>query len=310
MNIACLFPGQGAQTPGFLSRLPAHPEVARTLREAGEVLGADAAAIDSEASLAGTLGVQLSGLIAGVAVVRALTALGVHADAVAGLSSGAFTAAVACGTLSFEQALPLVRLRAQAMQQAYPRGHGLAALVGLDESQVGRLVAGIHSPATPLYIANLNARTQIVLAGSDAALERALSAARQMGARHTQRMAVSVPSHCELMAPVADTLHRALAALPLQRPRVPYISNVNARALRDAEGIREDLASNVAHTVRWHDGMTVLYERGIRTFFEVPPGATLTGILRESFDDVRVRAIADTPFETIIYLAQRAGEAS
>lgn len=305
MDIAFLFPGQGAQTPGFLSRLPAHPAVASTLAEASRYLDTDARQTDSEASLASTVGVQVAGLIAAVATCRALAARGVVPDAVAGLSSGAFSAAVACGALSFEQALPLIKQRAELMQRAYPSGYGLVALVGLEEAQVLTIVRGIHRPDRPLYIANLNARTQIVLAGSDAALALAMTAARERGARHAQRMAVSVPSHCELMKTVADALQESLAKLVVARPRVPYISNVRARAVFDADGVREDLATNVAHTVRWNDSMTLLFERGVRTFFEMPPGATLTGIIRETFDGVQARSLSDTPLETVVFLADR-----
>lgn len=306
MDIAFLYPGQGAQTPGFLSRLPRHAAVDATLDEASRVLGQDARSLDSETSLACTVGVQLSGLVAGVAVTRALAAEDVVPDAVAGLSSGAFTAAVACGALAFDDALPLLRLRAELMQQAYPSGYGLAALVGLDEARVNQLVADIHGPHTPLYVANLNARTQIVLAGNDAALTRAVEAARAAGAYRAHRMAVAVPSHCALMDAVAQRLAQALEKIAVQAPRVPYLGNLRARALRDAQGIREDLANNVAHTVRWHDAMTALYERGVRHFFEAPPGATLTGIARESFDDVQARSLSDTPLDTVVYLARRA----
>jgi malonate decarboxylase epsilon subunit len=308
MNIVFLFPGQGAQTPGFLSRLSPHPAVAATLDEASAILGTDVRQMDGEASLMSTVAVQLSGLVAGVAQARALAALDVRPDAVAGLSSGAFTAAVVCGALSFEHALPLLKRRAELMQAAYPHGYGLAAIVGLSESRVTQLVAAIHAPQTPLYVANLNTRMQTVLAGSDAALEGAIAAARQAGARHAARMSVSVPSHCALMDQVAVALREALATVPMARPRVPYMSNVRARALSDADAIRDDLATNVAHTVRWHDAMTGLYERGARTFFEMPPGMVLTGMMRESFEDVRARSLADTPLETCVYLAERADE--
>ena len=309
MDIAFIFPGQGAQTPGYLSRLPDHPEVRATLREASEILGVNTDELDTEISLASTVGVQLTGLIAAVATFRALAAEGVTPDAVAGLSSGAFSAAVACGTLQFEHALPLIKQRAEWMQAAYPDGYGLAALVGLNEAQVLQLLEKI--PAThPLYIANLNTPTQIVLAGSNAALGLAIEAARMAGARQAHRMAVSVPSHCALMDSVALALQTSLATLPLKRPTVPYIGNIRARAMLDAEGIRQDLANNVAHTVRWHDAMTLLYERGVRTFFETPPGTTLTGIIRESFPDARPRSLTDTPLDTIVYLAAKARSAA
>ena len=305
MDIAFLFPGQGAQSPGFLSRLPTHPAVAETLDEARQCLGSDAEDLDSEASLASTVGVQLSGLIAAVAVARALAALGVEPDAVAGLSSGAYSAAVTCGALSLQQALPLIKQRATLMQAAYPHGYGLAAVVGLNPQQLFQIVEKINQPACPLYIANLNTPSQVVLAGNDRSLDAAIDAAQQAGARQARRMAVSVPSHCALLDSVAAALKVALADMEIRRPTVPYISNVRARAVFDAEGIREDLANNVAHTVRWHDTMTLLYERGVRNFFEMPPGATLSGMVRETFDSAQARSLSDTPLETIVYLASR-----
>jgi malonate decarboxylase epsilon subunit len=302
MNIAFLFPGQGAQTPGFLAHLPAHRAVAATLEEASDVLALDARGLDTEEALASTVAVQLSALIAGVAVARALNEEGIEAQAVAGLSSGAYTAAVACGALEFRAALSLMKLRAELMQSAYPRGFGMVALVGLDEARVVRLVDELHREDRPLYVANLNAQRQIVLAGSDGALEVAIEAAMRAGARKAQRMAVSVPSHCPLMDSVAAKMSEAFAHFTLSRPRIPYVGNVRARVLRDPQDIARDLAINVAHTVRWHDSMTILYETGTRYFVESPPGSVLTGLIRESFDDAQARSVADTPIATIAYL--------
>lgn len=306
MDLAFLFPGQGAQTPGFLQRLPAHPAVAATLDEASALLGLNVRTLDTEAALASTVAVQLTGLIAGIAVMRALNAEGVEADAVAGLSSGAYTAAVACGALDFATALPLLKLRAELMESAYPHGFGLAALVGLDQGRVARLVKELHTDEQPLYIANLNAERQIVLAGSDRALAAAVEAAKQAGARKAQKMAVSVPSHCALMDGVAAKLSEAVARVAIAEPRIPYIGNVRARALRTSQDIGLDLATNVAHTVRWHESMTILHEMGVRYFFEAPPGTVLTGLIRESFEDAHARSATDTPIDTLVYLARRA----
>jgi malonate decarboxylase epsilon subunit len=307
MNIAFLFPGQGAQTPGFLAHLPAHRAVTTTLDEASDVLALDARGLDTEVALASTVAVQLSALIAGVAVARALNEEGVEPQAVAGLSSGAYTAAVACGALAFATALSLMKLRAELMQGAYPHGFGMAALVGLDEAHVVRLVNELHREDRPLYVANLNAQRQIVLAGSDQALEVAIEAAKRAGARKAQRMAVSVPSHCALMDSVAAKMSEAFVGVALMQPRIPYVGNVRARVLLDPHEIARDLATNVAHTVRWHDSMTNLYERGTRYFVESPPGSVLTGLIRESFDDAQARSVADTPIATIAYLTGSRG---
>jgi malonate decarboxylase epsilon subunit len=174
MTVAFLFPGQGAQGAGLLHRLPQHPEVTRTLQEASDVLGLDVAALDDAEAMGSTAAVQPALLIAGVATARALLAEGVRPAAVAGMSVGAFGAAVACGTLSFADALPVVRLRGEWMQTAFPGSYGLAAIEGLDEDRVERMAAEIRNAGLLLYVTNFNAPRQIVVAGSDAALAAAI----------------------------------------------------------------------------------------------------------------------------------------
>ncbi len=144
------------------------------------------------------------------------------------------------------------------MTSLYPTGYGLAAIVGMTETQVAALVDKIHTPQTPVYVGNINAPRQIVIAGSDAGLERVLEIARTAGARKAERLKVSVPSHCTLLDPVATALRATLKNMVLQQPRLIYVGNVKARALRDAAAVAEDLASNIAHGVRWYDATTVL----------------------------------------------------
>ena len=157
MMVAFLFPGQGAQVEGLLHQLPEHPEVTRTIEEASEALGLDIDALDSAEALRSTAVVQRALLIAGVATARALMAEHVHPAAVAGMSIGAFGAAVACGTLSFADALPLVRLRGEMMQAAFPGGYGLAAIEGLDEAHLEVLVDQVGTAESPVSISNINA---------------------------------------------------------------------------------------------------------------------------------------------------------
>ena len=310
MSIAYLFPGQGAQTPGFLHRLPKHPAVSATLDEAAAVLGIEVMSLDDAAALASTVAVQLGVLIAGVAVMRALADEGVQVDAAAGLSVGAFGAAVACGVLSFADALPLVKLRGECMEQAYPRGYGMAAIIGLDEDQVTAIIERAGGAGAQLYLANINAPTQIVVSGADRALDAALEAARRAGARRAERMAVSVPSHCPLLNAVARRLAAAMAALEMHDPRRPYVSNRRARVVHDAQGVRDDLIHNVANSVRWHDSMTVLYELGVRLFIEPPPGQVLSRLAQQAFADARAIGVEDVQLESIVLLAQRARQSS
>jgi malonate decarboxylase epsilon subunit len=305
MTIAFLFPGQGAQSEGLLHHLPQHSEVTRTIEEASEVLGIDIAALDNSVALQSTAAVQLALLIAGVATARALFAEDVHPAAVAGMSIGAFGAAVTCGTLSFADAIPLVRLRGELMQAAFPNGYGLAAIEGLEQVHVEGMVERARSAEFPVYISNINAPRQIVVAGSDRALGAVTAEARQQGARRAERLAVSVPSHCPLLQPVADHLEQLMAGLALRPPSIPYLSNRGARPLYDTEAIREDLATGVAHPVRWYDTLEVMRELGANLFIEMAPGHVSTHLVAELFPEVRAVSIADQGLRYATVLAAR-----
>jgi malonate decarboxylase epsilon subunit len=305
VSIAYLFPGQGAQTAGFLHRLPQHPAVSATLDEAATVLGMEVLSLDSAAALTSTVAVQLSLLIAGVAVTRALASEGLRVDAAAGLSVGAFGAAVACGALSFADALPLVKLRGECMEQAYPRGFGMAAITGLDEQQVSAIVARLGGAAAPLYIANINAPTQIVVSGADRALDAAVETARRAGARRAERMAVAVPSHSPLLDAVARRLAAAMTTVEVHDPQRLYISNRRARAVHDAQGVRDDLIQNVANPVRWHDSVSVLYELDVRLFIEPPPGQALSRLAQQAFTEARAIGVEDWQLDSVVLLAKR-----
>jgi malonate decarboxylase epsilon subunit len=293
MTVALLFPGQGSQSAGLLHQLPRHAKVTRTIRETSDVLGLDPDSIDTAESLRSTAAVQTALLIAGVATARALMAERVRPTAVAGMSVGAFAAAVACGTLSFADALPLVRLRGELMQTAFPSGFGLAAVEGLNEAQVEGVVEGIRTEASPAYVSNINAPRQIVVAGSDAALDAVIARACQGGARRAERLAVSAPSHCPLVQPVAERLAEATAALTLRPPSVSYVSNRGGRAVYNAEAIRRDLVTGIAHPVRWYDSLEVLRELGAKVFIEMAPGHVSTHLVAELFPEVRAVSIAE-----------------
>jgi malonate decarboxylase epsilon subunit len=305
MTIAFLFPGQGAQSEGLLHHLPQHAEVTRTIKEATDVLGVDITALDNSEALHSTAAVQPALLIAGVATARALIAERVHPAAVAGMSIGAFGAAVTCGSLSFADAIPLVRLRGELMQAAFPSGYGLAAIQGLDEVHVEGILARIRTAEFPVYISNVNAPRQIVVAGSDAALEAVTAQARRHGARRAERLAVSVPSHCPLLQPVADRLEQLMAGLALSPPSIPYVSNRGGRAVYDADAIRQDLATGVAHPVRWYDTLEVMRELGANLFIEMAPGHVSTHLVAELFPDVRGVSIADQGLRHATVLAAR-----
>ncbi len=293
MSVAFLFPGQGSQRPGMLHDLPDHPATHETIAQANEVLDREVLNLDTPEALASTVAVQLALLIAGTATARVLNEEGGRADFVVGHSVGAFAAAVAASVLTFPDALRLVDLRARAMQEAYPRGYGMGVVAGLDERTVARLAAESSTPNAPVHAANVNAPLQVCVAGADEALERVLDLAREHGARRVWRLAVPTPSHTPLMAPVAAKLERALAAISMDPPAVPYLSNVGGRALRDPEEIRDDLARSVERPVRWHDATTLLFEFGVRLFVELPPGRLLTDLAAAAFPEARAIAVAD-----------------
>lgn len=284
MTVLFTFPGQGAHKPGMLHALPAHAETARTLAEAGATLGHSVLVLDTAQALRSTVAVQLCLLVAGVATARHLAALGARPAMVAGLSIGAYPAAVCAGVLEFADALRLVAQRARSMEDAYPSGYGMSAITGLTAAQLEPLVAQVHDAGHRVYLANLNGPRQLVIAGADAALAAVagLVHAGGSGAR-AERLAVSVPSHCELFARQADVLAATMAGVPLRRPRIAYISCSVARALFDGAAIGADLARNMARQVQWHDTVRHAWERGARLAVEMPGGSVLTKLAQPVF---------------------------
>jgi malonate decarboxylase epsilon subunit len=305
MSVAFLFPGQGSQLPGMLDALPDHPAIARTLDEVSETLGANVRELDTADALQSAVSVQLALLASGVAMARALVEEGVEPEAVAGLSVGAFAAAVLSGVISLPDSVRLVNQRAEMMVELYPKGYGLAAIVGLTEKQVSILVEEGFTEKDPIYLGNINAPRQIVIAGSDAGMTKVLEAARKRGARKVERLNVSVPSHCPLLEPVAVALRTSLRKVKLQRPSLVYVGNVNARALRTPDAIAEDLASNIAHGVRWHDTTTVLEELGCHLFLEMPPGHVLSELAKEAFPEVKTLAVGESSLGHTLRLVAR-----
>jgi malonate decarboxylase epsilon subunit len=302
MSIAFLFPGQGSQVPGMLHALPDHPAVKRTLDEMSEYLHTDVRELDSEEALQSSISVQLALLTSGVAMARALTEEGVEPEAVAGLSVGAFGAATLCSVISLSDAVRLVHQRAEMMVHLYPTGYGLAAIVGLNEMQVSRLVGEAYTERAPVYVGNINAPHQIVIAGSNEGIRKVLDAARKNGARKAEELHVSVPSHCPLLESVAVALRESLEKMPLQSPNYIYVGNVNARALRTPDAIAEDLASNVARSVRWYDSVTVLEELGCHLFIEMTPGHVLTQLAKETVPSVQALALGETSLKHALHV--------
>ncbi|OHW41874.1 malonate decarboxylase subunit epsilon [Pseudomonas sp. 06C 126] len=297
MSSLLVFPGQGAQRPGMLQQLPAS-----VLDEASEALAQDVRQLDSAQALASTRAVQLCLLIAGVAHARQLQ----HTpDYVAGLSIGAYPAAVIAGALGFADALRLVSLRGELMQRAYPQGYGMTALIGLELSTVENVLAEVQGPDSPVYLANINADNQCVIAGSDAAMQRV--ADRVKGQVVAKRLAVSVPSHCALLDTPAQTLAEAFAKVALKAPAISYLSSTRARPIRDPAQLRDDLAFNMCRIVDWRGTVQSAYERGVRLQIELPPGAVLTGLARRVFEQGTVIAFEGARLDTLQALLEQEG---
>jgi malonate decarboxylase epsilon subunit len=304
--LCLVYPGQGAQSPGFLHRLPEHSVVASTIEEASDTLSLDVAGLDSSEALQSSVAVQISLVVAGVAIARRLAESGIEAQAHAGLSVGAYPAAVGCGAIAFADALRMVKMRAELMERAYPRGYGLSAIEGLAEAQVEALIdPNAEHPSARVYVANVNAPRQIVVAGSDAALDAFNERATAAGAHRAKRLAVSVPSHCELLSEASEKLIDHAAGIPVQTPKQLYIGNRRARALYRGEDIREDLATNMCHAVRWFDALTALIERGATLLVEAPPGRVSTDIVQAAYPDVAVLAASSFANDRLVEFVQR-----
>jgi malonate decarboxylase epsilon subunit len=288
------FPGQGAQQVGMLHQLPA--ECAPCLEEASDVLGEEVLALDTAEALQSTRAVQLSLLLAGVACARLLLQRSPAPDYVAGLSIGAYAAAVIAGSLDFADAIRLVALRGELMQRACPQGFGMTAIMGLDQATVERLLTEAQGP---VFLANINADNQLVIAGSDAAMAAVAERARALGAGLAKRLSVSVPSHCALLEAPARELAAAFAEVELRRPALRYLSGSSARPVLDPERLRDDLAFNMCRVVDWHATLRTAYERGVRLHIELPPGAVLSGLARRVFEQGTVIAFQGARLDTL-----------
>jgi malonate decarboxylase epsilon subunit len=305
MSVAFIFPGQGSQSPGMLHHLLDHPAVVRTVDEISEVLHSDVRNLDSEQGLKSDVSVQLTLLAAGIATARALMEQDVRPAAASGLSIGAFGAAVTAGVLSLQDAVELVKLRAEQMMKLYPTGYGLSAIVGLNESRVTKIVRAVTSVQDPVFVGNINAPRQIVIAGSNVAMDQVLDEARREGASKAVRLHVSVPSHCPLLQPVADLLERRMSSMHLKAPKLIYVGNVTARPMRTKELIARDLANNIAHGVRWHDATTVLKELGCNLFLEMPPGHILSDLAKENLKGIDAVPVEAGVLTRVLRLTQQ-----
>jgi malonate decarboxylase epsilon subunit len=298
--IAFLYPGQGAQRAGMLADLPGTAAARRTLEEAAELIPA-IGGLDTADALACTTNAQLALLVCGVATARTLSDdHGVRPDVVAGHSVGAFAAAVSAEVLTFAEAVAAVRLRGDAMAQACASGHwGMAALTGLPLRVVSDLVdAGAADDE--LWIANVNAVDQVVLGGTITALDGARQAARRAGGRRFEMLDVAVASHGPVQRGTADVMAQHLSTIPRRDLRAAYMTNIGARRVRnDSAAVLDDLATAVAHPVRWFDIMRLLPELGVVDTVEMPPGDVLSRLVTATTVAVRAFSVSDDGLDQI-----------
>ena len=296
---AFVFPGQGSQSVGMLDGWGDHPAVQQTLAEACDALGEDLASLihaGPEEALELTTNTQPVMLVAGVACYRAWRAEGgAEPAAMAGHSLGEFSALVAAGALELSDAVPLVRFRAQAMQQAVPVGTGaMAAILGLDAATVCAVCAEVAAQSGEIVEpANFNHPTQTVIAGSKAGVELACQALKALGAKRALMLAVSAPFHSSLMMPAADALRERLATLRLQVPRVPIVNNVDVAVQTEPQALRDALVRQAFGPVRWVEVMQALRARGLNHVIECGPGKVLAGIARRIDGEVVAGTVHD-----------------
>ncbi len=287
---AFVFPGQGSQAVGMLDAWGDHPAVAETLGEASDALGEDIARLIREGpkeALALTTNTQPVMLVAGIAAYRAWRAEGGAEPAVvAGHSLGEYTALVAAGALTLADAAPLVRFRAQAMQEAVPVGTGaMAAILGLDAQKVVEGCAealrtfGANS-GEAVEAANYNDPGQTVIAGSKAAVEKACEVLKGMGAKRALPLPVSAPFHSSLMKPAAEKLRQRLATTAIRSPRIPVVNNIEVKVETDPDRIRGALYEQAFGPVRWVECVRAIQGRGITTIVECGPGKVLAGLVK------------------------------
>lgn len=283
---AFVFPGQGSQSVGMLDAWNGHPAVSSTLREASEALGEDIAELIAHGpkdTLDLTANTQPVMLVAAVACYRAWRAEGGPAPAaVAGHSLGEYSALVAADVLSLAQAVTLVRLRALAMQEAVPVGAGaMAAILGLPAQTV---IEGCREACAAtgevVEAANFNDPGQVVIAGTKAGVEAACAVLKGKGAKRALPLAVSAPFHSSLMKPAAERLRAALASVPLSRPSLDVVNNIDVGAPRDVDEIRDALYRQAFGPVRWTEVILALKARGLLHIIECGPGRVLSGMVK------------------------------
>lgn len=296
-KFAFVFPGQGSQAVGMLNGFAGNAVVGQTVAEASDALQLDLGKLIAEGpkeDLDLTTNTQPVMLTAAVAMYRAWIAAGGKIPAiVAGHSLGEYSALVAAGVIAFRDAVPLVRYRAQAMQEAVPVGQGgMAAILGLSDSDV-RAACEEAAQGQVVEAVNFNAPSQVVIAGHKSAVERACEAAKAKGAKRALPLPVSAPFHSSLLKPASDRLRDYMQALNFSAPQIPLINNVDVAIVSDPAGIKDALVRQAASPVRWVESVQKMAAEGVTHVIECGPGKVLAGLTKRINGDLIGEAIVD-----------------
>jgi len=297
MTFALVFPGQGSQSTGMMQPFADENIVRETFAEASEALGQDLWELVAEGpaeQLNATVNTQPVMLTAAYAVYRLWRERGGALPAiVAGHSLGEYTALVAAGVIAFRDAVPLVRFRAQAIQEAVPIGTGaMAALLGLDDDAV-RAACAEAAQGEVVEAVNFNAPSQVVIAGHKAAVERAAEVAKAKGAKRAVMLPVSAPFHASLLKPAADRLADYLGQVTFSKPTLPVVNNVDVAIVDDPEAIKASLARQACSPVRWVEVIKRIKAAGVTHVAECGPGKVLSGLVRRIDGELTGLAITD-----------------
>ncbi|QNR66499.1 acyltransferase domain-containing protein [Paenibacillus peoriae] len=260
---------------------------------------------DDEKAMGSTVWIQTALFVKETAIAYRLIEQGIRPQFVAGHSIGAFPAAVIAGVLSFEDALRIVWLRARLMEEAFPEGYGMGVIMGLTKAEVQQAVLLSHSEATPVYLSNINAEQQIVVSGSLVGLNKAFMHVKELGSAKTALLKVPIPSHSPLMSEVANKLLLKIHTFSLRDAQIPYLVNHTGRKTKAKEKIAEDLALNVANPVQWMDMAAVCVESGADCFIEMPPGHTLSRLVKQAHKSTRQMAVDEIGLEATQYLIRK-----
>ena len=295
MKLAMIFPGQGSQSVGMMRGYAGLPEVDKVLEEAKAALGEHFVRLldqGPEEALKQTVNTQPAMVTAGYAAYRAWRAAGGPAPAVvAGHSLGEYTALVCSESIAFAECLPLVRFRAQSMQEAVPEGKGaMAAILMLDDDVVR---AACAEAGGAVQAVNFNAPGQVVIAGEKAAVERAMEACKAKGAKRAMLLPVSAPFHSTLMQPAAEKLKRYLAQVSVSSPKIDVVNNVDVAVEREPERIKDALFRQAASPVRWVETIRKMVDSGVTHIVECGPGKVLAGMTKRIAPGVKSFAAAD-----------------